>query len=135
MFRLTPALLLVTLLPACMDKSGDTGGGANLLVTGLGCSTDSGQLVCEVLVENNGGGDAGAFQVGLYLDQADEPLAGEVATASTGVSGLAAGEVQTVVVPASPCGSCSIWALVDARDDIGESDETDNASGPTTVGG
>lgn len=122
------------LLLGCVDKGGDTGGGANLLVSGLGCSVEGGQIVCEVLVENNGSGDAGAFAVGLY-PQAAEPVAGEVATGSTGAAGLGAGEVQTVVVTMDNCGGCQIWALVDSGDAVAESDEADNASGPTVVGG
>lgn len=134
----TAHMFLPLALLACGDKGGDdTGDGdVNLTVAGFLHSGSDGNYDFEVLVENTGSDDAGAFSVGLYVDWTGDPVPGDSATKRASVSGLDAGEVKSVGFSISnACSGCDAYALVDADDDLFETDEHDNVAGPDALVG
>ncbi len=119
----------------CVDKSDDTGSTPNLYISGLLCESEGGEVSCDVLVENNGAAVSDSFKVGLYLDHSGAPEVGEGGDDQAQIGGIAAGGLESVTLRGPACGSCKIWALVDSKGSVDETDESDNASGPTTIGG
>jgi hypothetical protein len=119
---------------ACTDKGADSGAGANLQVSGLLCYVEGGDAACDVLVENTGTSDAGAFEVQLFVGLGRSPEVGDSPDGTARVAGVAAGDEAGATVRAGGCaGGCEVWVLADGGDAVAESDEADNASGPASA--
>lgn len=109
---------------SCDDT--DSGAQINLQITALVCTSEGGDAVCDVTVENDGDIDAGGFRVGLYTG--GEPSVGD-SPAGTALAGpLEPLESEGVTLTAPGAGGATVWAFVDDRDDIDETFEDDNTA-------
>ena len=90
----------------------------------------------DVIVENQGTADAGAFNIGLFYDEAAPPNPGDPADKTKNVSSLAQSTQTTVTftgVTSSTTGSWSMYAVADNGLAIAESEEGNNVSTAAAV--
>jgi len=97
------------------------------------------QIGVAVTVKNNGNIAAGAFDLGLFFDEAFAPGPGSPADMTHSYAGLGAGAQDTwnfTGIGSSSAGGWSIYAVVDNASPPGavsEYNETNNVSGPVAV--
>jgi hypothetical protein len=89
----------------------------------------------KVTVGNVGNSAAGPFVVDAYKDLQNPPDPHQAGDFSCGLSGLAAGATAQCAgtVSYSNDGSFDLWAQVDTDEEVAESDEQNNVSGPHKV--
>ena len=90
----------------------------------------------NVTVRNNGDAPAGAFDVGLFYNEAAAPSAGDAADQTQNVASLAAAAETTLTFAGISSSSSGTWNMYAAADNgltVTESDETNNVTGPTAV--
>jgi hypothetical protein len=115
----------------CLESGkGDSGGQANLSPVFAACDRASGEVTCDVSVENGGEADSGGFRVDLFVDPGSEPSAPQRGDARQTMGNLRPGDVGNVSLSAACSGSCVVYVLVDAADVVYEWDEGDNLYGP-----
>ncbi|WP_447969784.1 S8 family serine peptidase [Nitrospira sp. M1] len=101
----------------------------------VSCPGGGGTCVTKtsITVANDGMQNAGSFKVRIVLD----PTQGVIVTQS--LSGLAAGDMQSLTVTTPPGGNCfdpdcTISATVDSDNSVNESNEGNNTRSETTLG-
>lgn len=118
----------------CDDKGGDSAaaGEVNLQIVSVICTYEDGDTAeCQVVIENNGGDDAGGFRVGVFVMD-EEPAPDDTPAAVAPFDGLAAGDIQGVTLVVYDANG-TLWAVADLDDDVSELYEDDNAASTTAM--
>ncbi|MCZ6690814.1 MAG: hypothetical protein O7H41_14575 [Planctomycetota bacterium] len=132
-------LLALALLAGACGGGGGSGkkrqGTPDLQVMAASETVTGATVTYSVTVENAGGAGAASFQVDLYYDLGAAPASGASGDDSRIIASLPGGGTQTLTFTrsATPPGNYSSWVQVDTIDDIAESDESNNISGPIPV--
>ena len=119
---------------ATFTLASDTQVGPNLEVTYFDYIIDAVSIYYVVDVTNTGSESVGDFYVDLFIDEIDEPVAGDLNFGDeyTLVEGLAKGETNVadfLIEQRCDPYPCYSWVLADGDDDVVETDETDNVAG------
>ncbi|MHC4507046.1 MAG: CARDB domain-containing protein, partial [Planctomycetota bacterium] len=138
-----PAVALLVVSSGCGGiLRGDSGSARpDLLVESithsLSAPSPGAPVTFTVTVRNQGGADAGLFNVGFWSNRAAEPGLGDRPDASRDVAGLAIGDSVEVefIVPAPAEGSYTAWAYADRFAGTGEVHESDEMNNAGPAGG
>lgn len=87
-------------------------------------------VILTATISNNGAATATNFDVDLYQNLPSAPASGQVGNVTCNVSSLAGGESTSCsgTLTYSAVGTYTAWAQVDTKDEVSESDETNNAA-------
>lgn len=116
-------------------------GGPNLTVPYFDYVSDADDdlVLYGVQVENTGTESVGEFWVDIWYDDATDPTASGLGDDFVRVEGLDPGEsasadffVSAFSVEAG-CARCTSWIMVDTNEEVDETNEADNVSGPLDV--
>ncbi len=113
------------------DSSND---GPNIAITYFDWIADETSIYYAVDVTNTGAESVAEFYVDLFIDQDSEPPLFSDGDNWVSVTSLGAGEtLYADFLVETWCAYCWSWILADSYDEVEETDETDNVSGPLTV--
>jgi hypothetical protein len=113
---------------------GTTVSGPDLVISYFDYLADDVTVLWVVDVQNQGDQDADWFYVDLFTDQASSPALYDDGDEYTTIDGIAAGDTDYADFEVETwCFGCSSWVMIDGYDNVYESDESNNVSGPLTV--
>jgi len=113
---------------------GSENSGPNLTVNYFDYVADDEAVYYAVDIYNSGSEDVGRFYVDLYLDEVSAPELYSDGERYVDVESLSAGGTEYAdFLIEEPCNYCWSWILIDSYDEVSETDETDNISGPLTI--
>ena len=111
---------------------------SDLVIDSVTASVDGYEVTYTVEIRNQGSGIPGAFDVDIFADSSEEPAVteGAIASAYTTVA-TPPGPGESVIVEVlwdeAYAGELESWAVVDAYQQVTETDETNNSNGPVLV--
>lgn len=109
--------------------------GQDLVIASFDAVTEPNSVGFAVTVRNDGSSAAGPFDVALVLDSEEEPPAGAVGDQSKTIDGLDPGATAKAVFVFDGVaeGIYKSWAIADSKDEVAETAEDNNRSGPKAI--